>query len=89
MQTTSPFAKGQAALDALELTGAADERPVDAAAVDDRPRAARALEGAVLGPRDEVLGIGLERDVVQLGQPADGHAVAGQLDRRRFGDSGT
>ncbi len=73
----------------FELAGPADERPVDAAAVDDRPGAARALEGAVLGPRDEVLGVGLERDVVQLWQSADRDPLSGQVDRRRFGDSGT
>jgi hypothetical protein len=73
-------AKGQAPLDPLELAAPTNVRPVDAPAVDDRPGAAGALEGAVLGSRDEMLGVGLERDVVQLRQPSDDDAITREVE---------
>jgi hypothetical protein len=72
-------------LDPLQVAAAPDERAVDASAVDDRPRAGCPLEDAVLCAGDEVLGIGTERDVVQLGQASDGEPLARQLDRLRLG----
>ena len=60
---------------ALRAAASPQERPVDAAAVDDEPARARALERAMAGAGDEELGIRLEGDVVDVGQPTDGDAV--------------
>jgi hypothetical protein len=51
---------------ALELVSTTKERSVDTPAVDDLPTPSRALQDTVSGSRDELLGIGLKRDVVQL-----------------------
>src|SRR5207253_6342436 len=65
---------------ALERAAPPQERPVHAAAVDHEPVRTVALEREVRGAGDEQLGIGLERDVVGLGQPADGDPRARQGD---------
>jgi hypothetical protein len=59
-----------------------DEGPVDAAAVDDEPARSLPLEGAVARAGDQELRVGLEGDVVGLGEAADGDALAGQLHAR-------
>ena len=63
----------------LQLAAPPEERPVDAAPVDDEPVSALVLERAVGLARDEQLRIGLERDVVDLRQAADRHPLAGEL----------
>jgi hypothetical protein len=70
-----------APFDALQIGAAADEGPVDAAAVDQEPAVALALERAVGDACDEALGVRMERDLVLVGQPADRRAFAGQRDR--------
>ena len=89
MQTTSPFRRGKRPSTRLSSPARRTNVPLTLPPSTIDQRAARALERAVLCPRDEVLGIGLERDVVQLRQAADRDPLTGQANRRRFGDSGT
>src|SRR5207248_8176993 len=72
-------AQNLATFNAMHPTAAPEKRSVDTAAVDDCPTHPVALERAVIRPRDEELGIRLERDVVDSGEAADRHAFARQL----------
>jgi hypothetical protein len=68
-----------------KLAAAADERPVDAAAVQDEPASTLTLERAVAGASDEELWIWLKRDVIGIGKTADRHALARQRDVGQLG----
>jgi uncharacterized protein YecE (DUF72 family) len=70
--------------DALELLSPADIGPVDTPSIDERPARSFTFERAVRGPRDVELRVGLQGNVVELGKPADGHAVSCQSDALRL-----
>ena len=72
-----------------EVAVAAEECPVDAAAVDEEPLGASPLQREVAGARDELLRVGLEGDVVRALEPPDRDAGTRQEDAaRRRGRSG-
>jgi len=75
-----------APLDTLERLAAAKVGAVDASAIHQHPGLAFPLEAAMSGSRDVELRIRLQGNVVELGEPTHGNALAGKrktCDRRR------
>ena len=68
----------------LQAAASPEERPVNAAAVQNEPTTALALKRAVGRTSDQELGVRLQSDVVRLGKATNAHMAAGQPNAREL-----